>query len=204
MAAAEDLKSSVRKDVQVRVLPPLPSPLVPRPADLKPDQFAAYGDLLGRLHVSLHQRQRHVIQRVAVAIGALRPGRPVGLRRRGPVVIVNAYSNAWPVLFPQHGPGRKHLRPIIHEPWQKSIVERCPNGCRHWRIVRGRNYPAHSFTNHSEDILRLFLWACERVGLHPRRASRVVASIARRADVARLDVLFSDDRASDIPALAIN
>jgi len=107
-------------------------------------------------------------------------------------VIVNAYSNAWPVLFPQHGPGRKHLRPIILEPWQKSIVEQY------------RNDPAYSFTNHSEDILRLFLWACERVGLHPRRASRVVASIARRADVARLDVLFSDDRASDIPALAIN
>ncbi|PYM91886.1 MAG: hypothetical protein DME04_17370 [Candidatus Rokuibacteriota bacterium] len=41
-------------------------------------------------------------------------------------MIVNAYSNAWPVLFPQHGPGRKHLRPIILEPWQKSIVEQLP------------------------------------------------------------------------------
>jgi len=129
-------------------------------------------------------------------------------------MIVNAYSNAWPVLFPQHGPGRKHLRPIILEPWQKSIVEQCASefvrgciesdGCRHRRIVSGRNYPAYSFTNHSEDILRLFLWARERVGLHPRRASRVVASIARRADVARLDALFSDDQPIDIPALATN
>ena len=47
MAAAEDLKSSVRKDVQVRVLPPLPGPLVQRPADLKPDQFPAYSYPLG-------------------------------------------------------------------------------------------------------------------------------------------------------------
>jgi hypothetical protein len=35
-----------------------------------------------RFHVSLYQRQEHVIERV-----------------------VNAYWNAWPVLFPQHGAG---------------------------------------------------------------------------------------------------
>jgi len=90
-------------------------------------------------------------------------------------MIVSAYSNAWPVLFPPHGPGRKHVRPIILEPWQQSIVEQCASefvrGCiesdgwRHRRIVSGRNYPAYSFTNHSEDVLRLFLWAGERVGL---------------------------------------
>jgi len=49
-----------------------------------------------------------------------------------------------------------------------------------------------SFTNHSEDIRRLLTWACELVGARRRRSSRVVISIARRADVAILDRLFGD------------
>lgn len=220
---AEDLKSSVRKDLQVRLLPPLPTLPTRAPADLRADQFAAYSYLLGmylgdgyisraprtyRFHVSLHRRQERVIQRVAKAISGLRPGHPVGLRHRGAVVIVNAYWKLWPALFPQHGAGRKHLRPIVLEPWQQRILEQYPteffrgciesDGCRHRRIVAGRNYPAYSFTNHSEDILRFFMWACERVGVRPRRTSRVVVSIARRADVARLDHLLGDERADII------
>ncbi len=161
-----------------------------------------------RFHVSLHQHQGAVIRRVAEAIAVLRPGRPVGVRRRGVVAIVNAYSNAWPVLFPQHGAGRKHLRPIVLEPWQWSIVNQHPaefvrgciesDGCRHRRIVAGRNYPAYSFTNHSEDILLLFMRACGMINLHPRRANRVTVSIARRADVAKLDRVLGDGRADAV------
>jgi len=167
-----------------------------------------------RFHVSLHRRQDRVIQRVAAAIATLRPGHPVGLRRREPVVIVNAYSNAWPSLFSQHGAGRKHQRPISLERWQRNIVEQyrvefvrgCieSDGCRHRRIVGGRNYPAYSFKNHSDDILRLFVWACELIGLRPRRASRVVVSIARRPDVSRLDGLLSFGQETDTPTVTIN
>ena len=159
----------------------------------------------------VHERideEEPVIRRVAEAITVLRPGRPVGVRRRGVVAIVNAYSNAWPVLFPQHGAGRKHLRPMVLEPWQWSIVKQHPaefvrgciesDGCRHRRLVAGRNYPAYSFTNHSEDILLLFMWACGLIDLRPRRANRVTVSIARRADVATLDRLLGDDRAGDV------
>jgi hypothetical protein len=178
-------------------------------------QPAAYSYLLGiylgdgyisrtprtyRLEVSLHERQMRVIERVTGAIAALRPGHPVGHRRRGSVAIVNAYANSWPMLFPQHGAGRKHLRPIVLEPWQRDIVEQHPleflrgciesDGCRHRRLVGGRNYPAYSFKNHSPDILELFLWACGLIGLRPRRANRVTVSLARRADVATLDRLF--------------
>jgi len=150
-----------------------------------------------RFHVSLHQRQTQVVERVAQAITALRPGRPIGFRRRAAVTIVNAYSNAWPALFPQHGAGRKHQRSIALQPWQQSIVEREPSefvrgcvesdGCRHRRIVAGRNYPAYSFRNHSEDILRLFSRACGLIGVRAQRSNRVTISIARRADVATLD-----------------
>jgi hypothetical protein len=223
----EDLKSSVRKDLQVRILPPLPSP-IRSPADIDVTQRAAYSYLLGvylgdgyicrtprtyRLEISLHSRQEIAIAHVAGAIGALRPGRPVGFRRRGVVTVVNAYWNTWPILFPQHGAGRKHHRPIVLAPWQRPIVEQYPveflrgcidsDGCRHRRIVAGRNYPAYSFTNHSLDILGLFVWACGLIGLRPRRANRVTVSLARRTDVARLDHLFGQPMGSSrIQALA--
>jgi hypothetical protein len=181
-------------------------------------QPAAYSYLLGiylgdgyisrtrktyRLEVSLHERQTGVIERVAQAIITLGPGHPVGRRRRGAVTIVNAYANAWPLLFPQHGAGRKHLRPIVLEAWQRNIVEQHPteflrgciesDGCRLRRIVAGRNYPAYSFSNHSSDILDLFVWTCGLIGLRPRRANRVIVSLARRADVAALDRLLDFD-----------
>src|SRR5260370_39584360 len=35
---------------------------------------------------------------------------------------VNSHSKHWICLFPQHGPGRKHLRPIVLEPWQQHIA----------------------------------------------------------------------------------
>ena len=69
---------------------------------------------------------QQVIDRVTRTIVALRPGHPVGRRRRGSVRIVSAYANAWPLLFSQHGTGRKHERPIVLEPWQRSIVEQRP------------------------------------------------------------------------------
>jgi len=188
------------------------------PVELGDTQLAAYSYLLGmylgdghlvrvrrtyRLEISLHEQQTRVIDRVTRAIAALRPGHPVGLRRRGVVRIVNAYSNAWPLLFPQHGPGKKHERLIALEPWQRSIVEKHPaeflrgciesDGCRHRRVVGGRNYPAYAFTNHSSDILQLFVWASGLIGLHPRRANRVTVSLARRPDVAMLDELFAAD-----------
>ncbi len=122
-----------------------------------------------RLEVSLHKRQGPVIERVARAISALRPGHPVGLRRRETVTIVNAYSNA------------------------------SPNGCRHRRVVAGRDYPAYSFTNHSNDILGLFVWAWSLVGLRPRRANRVTVSLARRGDVAALDKLLAAADAVESP-----
>lgn len=154
--------------------------LVSRRADPEVLDRSAYSYLLGmylgdscisrsrrtyRLEISLHQRQKSVIERVALAITALRPGRPVGFRHRGAVTIVNAYSNAWPILFPQHGSGHKHERAIVLERWQQGMVEKHPveflrgcidsDGCRHRRVVAGRNYPAYSFTNYSTYNLHL-------------------------------------------------
>jgi hypothetical protein len=67
-----------------------------------------------------------------------------------------------------------------------------------------RNYPAYAFTNRSEDILRLFIWACTLLSLRPRRTNRVTISLARRADVATLDSLFGNRDDHEIVARALD
>jgi hypothetical protein len=96
------------------------------------------------------------------------------------------------------------------EPWQRDIVHRHPedfirgclesDGCRHRRLVNGRDYPAYAFRNRSVDILGLFTAACDRVGLRWRQATREIISIARRADVAKLDAVMARAASSQTPA----
>lgn len=153
-----------------------------------------------RLNVYMNAKDTRVIALVADAMRCVVPMSRVGFRRRPSVVVVNSYSRQWPILFPQHGPGRKHLRPIVLAPWQERIVERYPedfirglldsDGCRHRRVVNGRNYPAYSFSNSSEDILGLFGKACDAINLRWGRANRETISIARRPEVRRLDAMM--------------
>jgi Homeodomain-like domain len=152
------------------------------------------------LRIFLNDGQPHVIAEAARAISYLVPRR-VGFGRIGRCIIVRTYWGGWPVILPQHGKGRKHLRPIVLEPWQEKLVAAYSdqfargcihsNGCRHRRIVRDKNYPAYSFSNRSSDILRLFTEACRRLELRPIRANQVTISIARRPDVARLDAIMA-------------
>ena len=118
------------------------------------------------LRIYLNRKQVDVIARVRRAIEIVMPDRRVNevQRRVSPVTEVTCYSSAWPYVFPQHGPGRKHTRRISLTEWQRAIVEAWPteflrgclesDGCRHRRIVNGKDYPAYSFSNRSEDILR--------------------------------------------------
>jgi hypothetical protein len=118
---------------------------------------------------------------------------------------VTAYSKHWPCLFPQHGPGHKHERPIVLQPWQREIVERHPgrfvrglihsDGCRVTnrvsRVVQGQRrqyeYPRYFFTSASQDILSLAAWALDLLGVRHRRPTARNLSIAQQASVAILD-----------------
>jgi hypothetical protein len=93
--------------------------------------------------------------------------------RRTGCTQVKSYSKHWPCLFPQHGAGRKHTRPIVLEPWQDDLVAEHTeaflrglfhsDGCRmtNWAQrktaggVRRHEYPRWFFTNKSTDILGL-------------------------------------------------
>jgi hypothetical protein len=117
---------------------------------------------------------------------------------------VYGYSKSWPCLFPQHGPGKKHERPIELVHWQVDLVKEAPepflrgliqsDGCRFENTGRdGWRANRYGFSNLSEDILALFCWACELLGLRWTETKNTIY-VSRKADVARMDEFIGPKR----------
>jgi hypothetical protein len=161
------------------------------------------------LRVALDSKYPEIVAEVAGAVERIR-GRPpwTGQDPRSHVVRMVSYWRQWPCLFPQHGPGRKHSRPIVLSGWQKAIVESAPElflrgliQTDGWRgvnrvHVKGRDYayPRYQFSNRSDDIRRLFTDACDLLGVDWRPWGRWHISVARRAAVERLDEFIGPKR----------
>ncbi|WP_329032674.1 helix-turn-helix domain-containing protein [Streptomyces sp. NBC_01725] len=146
-----------------------------------------------------------LIELCRAAVPAVRPGACVALVQKQGCVMVSSYDRHWPCLFPQHGPGRKHERPIVLADWQRKIVDTHrwefvrglihSDGCRttNWttRTVAGvtkrYEYPRYFFTNRSADILRLFTDTLDTLGVAWRKANAQNISVARKASVALMD-----------------
>ncbi|MFF9396420.1 helix-turn-helix domain-containing protein [Streptomyces griseoluteus] len=186
-----------------------------------PENPAAYAYLLGlylgdgcvsplkrgvhSLRIACADAWPGLIDACAEAMRAVMPGNKVCQVRQQGCRQVTSCSKHWPCLFPQHGPGKKHQRPIGLEPWQREIVDAHPwefirglihsDGCRvtNWttRTVGGETrryeYPRYFFTNLSDDITGLFTAALDRVGVEWKRANRQNVSVARKASVALMD-----------------
>jgi hypothetical protein len=187
-----------------------------------PGHPAAYVHLLGLYLgdgcISRHRNGR--VHSLRVTCDAAYPGLiqecedVIRLVRDGPVsrvpkvgcFDVQAWWRHWPCLFPQHGPGRKHERPIVLEPWQRELVELHPgrflrglfhsDGCRvqNWATktvggvtTRYEGYPRYFFSNRSEDLIGLCTWALDLLGVRWTRPTADHVSVARRASVAELD-----------------
>jgi len=136
------------------------------------------------------------------AIRAVAPSSGVSVIQGEGSSEVAAASVHWPCLFPQHGPGRKHLRPIVLESWQRRFaLEIRPDrfvrglvhsdGCRLLNRVRahGREYAyvRYFFDNESDDIRNLFIEGCQRLGVEARHSKPTSVSVARRESVAILE-----------------
>jgi len=144
-----------------------------------------------------------VSAKVSAAIASVRGTVPglVTWRRSERLVTIQSYWMHWPCLLPQHGPGKKHERPIVLADWQRAIVEEHPwslirglihsDGCRviNRVVVRGKTYeyPRYFFSNESDDIQAIFTTALDRVGVPWRNNRGNSVSIARRAGVERMD-----------------
>jgi hypothetical protein len=154
-----------------------------------------------RLRVFCDQRYVRLIDECRELMSSVRGGgrRPGFVTRQGCVEIYS-YWKHWPCLFPQHGPGPKHARRIRLEEWQVAIVVEWPHlflrglinsdGCRVLNWVNGTPYSRYLFSNRSTDIRNLFGWACDLYGVRWRHSNRFIISVARRADVARLDAVI--------------
>jgi hypothetical protein len=152
-----------------------------------------------RLRISLDQKYPGIIDECEAAMRAVRPYNVPGWRRTPYNCFeVFSYSKSWPCLFPQHGPGKKHTRPIVLAKWQREFTALVPglllrglihsDGCRFTNTGRGGwTCPRYSFCNYSADIHRIFRDACELLDLHWTQAGEHTTYVSRKADVAKLD-----------------
>ncbi|MGP3736500.1 helix-turn-helix domain-containing protein [Streptomyces sp. GDS52] len=202
-----------------------PLPRMTSPAPGPPADEYAYTYLLGLYLgdgcISAHPRSGYylriacadawpgLIEQCREAICRVRPGIGIYVQPKQGCVAVTSYSPYWPQLFPQHGPGKKHERLIVLEPWQRAVVDAHPwefvrglvhsDGCRitNWttRVVGGERkryeYPRYFFTNKSDDIRRLYTDALDRLGVEWTHCTRGGApfniSVAKKASVALMD-----------------
>jgi hypothetical protein len=158
------------------------------------------------LRVSQDAHYPRVIEACGDAIEAVSGHRSGRVRHKNAACVdVYATWNHWPCVFPQHGKGPKHLRPIVLMPWQVTIVERYPrelirgliesDGCRFVNRVHrplkdgGKTYEyiPYMFTNASADIRGIFTWACDLAGIAWRPATERIISVAKRDSVRMLD-----------------
>jgi hypothetical protein len=150
-----------------------------------------------------------LIDACAEAMQAVLPGNTASRVQRKGCQEVKIYSRHLWCLFPQHGPGKKHERRIVLEPWQQAIVDTHPwafirglihsDGCliTNWttRLVGGERkryeYPRYFFTNKSDDIRQLLGDTLSKVGVEWTTTARGVdpynISVARKASVALMD-----------------
>jgi hypothetical protein len=150
-----------------------------------------------KLRISLDARYPGIESECEHAIRSVMPQNRIGRVDLAGWHELYAYSKAWPCLFPQHGPGRKHERTIELTGWQRRLVERWPalllrglihsDGCRFQNTGRAWSHPRYSFDNRSAGIRAIFCDACDLMGLHWTRSGAYTVYVSRKADVAALD-----------------
>jgi hypothetical protein len=110
--------------------------------------------------------------------------------------------------FPQHGPGRKHDRPIVLTDWQLQLSHKHPeaftrglihsDGCRvvnqfRTRLPSGRvakySYIRYFFSNHSADIRQIFIDHCALLGIRVTQSNHRNLTVSHRDSVAILEAI---------------
>lgn len=119
-----------------------------------------------RLRITLDAQHPDIIERCKRTIDAVTPGQHAAAYSRSDNCAEDyLYSKHWPCLFPQHGPGKKHHRPIRLEPWQRALVNQATE-----EFIRG-----------------LYCAALDRLGIPWTQNSRYEIAVYRKAATARLD-----------------
>jgi hypothetical protein len=150
------------------------------------------------LRITQDNRYPGLIEACKTAIAEVTGKKPGVAMRVGCQDVYCSWKH-WPCIFPQLGPGPKHVRKIELEAWQWHLVECHPSelvkglihsdGCRVTNRVRNRvgtryEYPRYFFTNYAAGIRGIFVKACGMLGVECRPAHRHDLSIAQRRSVA--------------------
>ncbi len=172
--------------------------------------IAAWRRGLFQLRVSCDDAYPAIIDEVRAAMATVKGrGRPLLCSRKDSrCTVVQSAWRDWPVVFPQHGPGPKHRRPIVLDAWQRTITAAHPHllvrglvhsdGSRY--VARQRcatktyAYVRYAFKNRSPDIIDIL---CEHLGMLDvgwARAGADQVCVNRRSDVARLDTFVGPKR----------
>jgi hypothetical protein len=152
-----------------------------------------------KLRISLDAQYPAIFEECRDAMQIVMPRSRVNLVDRRTWFELYSYSKSWPCLFPQHGPGKKHERPIVLSPWQRAAVSERPDlllrgllhsdGCRFQNSGRGGwSHPRYAFANTSRDIRAIFCAACELLGLRWTSSGDKTIYVSRKDDVALLDL----------------
>lgn len=156
-----------------------------------------------RLRIALDMKYPLIIAETRALLERCFPDNKVDEVQSIGCIHVSLYCSHLTCLFPQHGPGMKHERQIVLEPWQEASLEAAP-----WPFIRGcirtdgcafinrtdvhrerpYEYLSYQFSNMSGDIVELFVRACSLVGVFTRTncdsRGRWDVRINRRASVA--------------------
>lgn len=132
------------------------------------------GDSVFKLRIFQDQKYINLIEYCSVVMKKLFNNSVSIINRSGCKEIL-LYKKNLPILFPQHGNGKKHQRKIELEDWQARIVSAYPrpfikglihsDGCRYI----SQNQIRYDLSNLSEDIHLLFERACNLIGIQTRR-----------------------------------
>jgi hypothetical protein len=166
-----------------------------------------------QLRLTLDARYPEIVEAAARAVAVVVPHGRVHKRARAGARIVESGWKHWPDVLPQHGPGKKHTRPIVLAGWQRSLVDEHPHaflrglihsdGCRvvnqfTVELPSGRRaeyaYARYFFSNLSADIRGLFCEYCASLGIHWTQSNQRNISVSRRHSVAILDAFIGDKR----------
>jgi hypothetical protein len=164
-----------------------------------------------QLVLTLDSRYESIVDEAHESMRTFTPSGLVRVRRRrdSRAVDVSAYGKHWLTLFPQHGPGRKHLRHIVLADWQRDITHARPmdllrglihsDGCRIVASVPGPqgkrySYPRYYFSNRSADIRAIFCEHLDLLAIEWTRSMPHVIQIARRPAVKAVDRFIGPKR----------
>jgi hypothetical protein len=160
------------------------------------------------LQIANDAKYPELSQEVAATMRLVKPTASPCLRGHATAAVtrIEVRWKHWPCVFPQHGPGRKHLRKIELVDWQREIVAKYPeqllrglfhsDGCRfvNWATrpivggeIRRYEYVRYMFSNESEDILGILTDALDLLGIPWRRPRRNAIAVSRKEGVEALD-----------------